>query len=308
MLVQPTCNILSNVYTHLQVNVTFFRSGNCLEETKSYVASLDSTLSQTFTDQTSTNNTASNLQLSVDPNGNLVTILATWINTTIVIRRYADLLSVTLQVPGHLAFESDGLCRGCPAHAYLNVTQFNYRMTASDCVDESNAATFNCFIHGEVSNKLEFNSILNSTYSDICVYSLWRHNSTDNSVLSFIRAVSDDARRLIDHGFVPARPYPVIDPGDTGDPADSSSTTTDSSSTTTDSYINPHGSDETTTSIADTTTTTTTGSTHVTRETVDSDQFSSATSLSCGHQRAITTLLVAALCTVFVVRAIAILR
>ena len=59
------------------------------------------------------------LQLHLGSDGSVVTILATWMNTTIVIRRLAELLSVTLQVPGQMSFDSEGLCVGCPRHQLL---------------------------------------------------------------------------------------------------------------------------------------------------------------------------------------------
>ena len=174
-------------------------------ETKSYVATLDSPLPQNFSDHSVPNNCSANLQLIVSSDSTAVSLLATWINTTIVIRKHANLLGVTVQVPGHLAFESNGLCRGCPAHAYFNVSRFNDK-ASEHCESENWSVLFLCF--NNFSNK--FNSIFNNSYADVCQYSLWRGNTTRYNELSFLVAVSKDAKLLPDRGYVPPRSYEIV--------------------------------------------------------------------------------------------------
>ena len=235
--------------------MTFYRSGSCLRETKSYVATFNSSLPHNFTDQTVPGNCSANLHLSVDADGTVASLLATWINTTIVIRRHADLLSVTVQVPGHLAFESDGLCRGCPAHAYVNMTRFNELMTLSDhCDTESTDATFLCFFG--FANRLEFDSIINASYSDMCIYNMWRGNTTNYDVLSLLIAVSNDAKMLPDQGYIPPRTYETIAHDGIVDPS------------VTDDMCNP--SRETNSTDPTNTTNTTTRAVTTTADTTDS--------------------------------------
>ncbi len=228
---------------HVQVNVTFYSSGGCLVETKSYVAFADSPLSPNFTDDTApdTNACGSTLQMNMDPNdiddtgGGVVTLLAPWINTTVVIRRHANLLAVTLQVPGHLSFESDGLCRGCPAHAFFNAKAF--ALDPNDCQGEKSNALFHCWffsqdIPGDNTNE---------TYGEMCRYTLLRANSSDYGALSFQKAVIEDARLLRNHGNVPPRNFDILERGgsdgagiinDSCNPPGPSNDTTDSIDTT----------------------------------------------------------------------------
>ena len=50
----------------------------------------------------------------------MVTIWATWLNASVVIRQQTGFLAVTLSVRGRMAFESEGLCAaGCPVHQYI---------------------------------------------------------------------------------------------------------------------------------------------------------------------------------------------
>ena len=308
---------ITNIYLHpfppsqhTQINVTFYRSGNCLGETKSYVATLNSPLPQNFTDLTVPSNCSANLQLSVDADGSVVSLLATWINTTIVIRRHADLLAVTVQVPGHLAFESDGLCRGCPAHAYFNMTRFNYLMSSiQECSTASNSVTFLCYFG--FANRRVFNNVINASYPDVCIYSLWRGNTTSYDVLSLLLAVSNDAEMLPNDGNIPPRSYEQITVGleSAGDscnppnPANSSQITTN----TIDSVTRASdSSDQTETSDSSLTTTTmqSTPSKHASDMTtlaeVGSDNISSST---CTHQRVSTAgVLTASILLAFLVR------
>ena len=77
-------------------------------------------------------------------NGSLTTLLAPWLNTSIVIRRAFGYLMVSLQVPEPLSRASavDGLCsRGCPTHA-LSATDLS--TLAAGCSSAKQAALINC--------------------------------------------------------------------------------------------------------------------------------------------------------------------
>ena len=100
----------------MQVKVIVNASGTCNPERRLYVAVNNMPLPDTFTEADNGN---TSLQLHVDDSGTVASILAPWINSTIIIRRISGFLSVSLQVTGHLAFESEGLCTGCPRHQYI---------------------------------------------------------------------------------------------------------------------------------------------------------------------------------------------
>lgn len=176
--------------------MTFHEDCNCLRQTKSYVAT-DFLLPQAFTDHTAPNNSNSNLQLLVNSDGSAVSLLASWINTTVVIRKYAELLGVTVQVPRSVAAESSGLCTGCPAQGFFDVLELNDQLTIdSDCTDENVAVVTNCFFGFSRTTRPEFYGINDASYADVCIYSLWRSNSSSSEVLSFLGAVADDANIL----------------------------------------------------------------------------------------------------------------
>ena len=191
--------------------MTFYENRYCLRQTKSYVAT-DSLLPQAFTDHTVPNNSYSNLQLLVNSDGTAVSLLASWINTTVVIRKYADLLGVTVQVPRYVAEESGGLCMGCPAQGFFDTLEFNYQLTIdSDCTDENVDVITNCFFGFSRTTRPEFYGIDNATYADVCIYSLWRSNSTGSEVLSFLGAVTDDANVLPNvQNIATPTPPPII--------------------------------------------------------------------------------------------------
>lgn len=268
--------------------MTFYRSANCLGETKSYVVTLDDDpLPQNFTPQYVPNNCSANLQLIINSDGSGVSLLAMWINSTVVIRKHANHLGVTIQVPGHLGFESDGLCRGCPAHAYFNISQFNEE-TSERCEAENWSVLYLCFTG--FSNRF---SIYNASYADICSYHLWRGNTTSHEELSFLLTVSNDAQLLSDRGYVPPRTFEIVSLSNLPITNDLCHPTRQ-----------PNAS-VTTIELTDTTDRTTTYSTtqRVYSETDKPTLNASTTSASLDHQRRSTrSLWIAAIFTAFVVR------
>lgn len=186
-----------------QVNITF-SPHLCSPQHVTYFADSSLPLPSTFEDDSTPRNTNSPLQLTV--NGNVASILATWLNTTIVLRQYAGYLSVTVQVPGMLAFESEGLCTGCPAHTQnINISTevVAYRQR---CPEASNKATLHCYLDGGVVNVPEFAFVDNASYREMCIFDALRAESLQ--VLSLVNAIARDAVALPPIGTVP-RQEPV---------------------------------------------------------------------------------------------------
>ena len=185
-----------------KINVTFY-AHSCNMVARSYVAEVSSPLPSDFTPPiTEPDGSTASLPLQLLPgsNGNVVTLFATWLNAVIIIRQYAGFLSVTIQVPNELSYESEGLCTGCPQHMYVNITHLNSQIV-STCGSDSFRAHEYCFNHGGVVNQDHLINVVNNSYFDACVYSLLRTNKSAN-VLSVYKAIADDAK-LMHVTFVP---------------------------------------------------------------------------------------------------------
>ena len=174
----------------------------------SYVATNESPLPLTLTNGLTPNNSNSALQLKHTTNSSVITLLAVWINTTIIIRQHGNALSVVIQLPGDLSFHSEGLCRGCPRHAYFNVTEKNNEVR-SHCYQQNEDAVFRCFFQPELLNRGDFNEILNDTYHDYCEFDLHTTESIDSVAL--LKAIGHDSGLLQDRGFVPVVIVPTIE-------------------------------------------------------------------------------------------------
>ena len=204
-----------------KINVTFY-AHSCNPVARSYVARVSSNLASEFippfvapdnftsaVTTTATRSSASSsspLQLISNSNGSVVTLLATWLNTTIVIRQYASFLSITLQVPGEISYKSEGLCTGCPPHMYINITHFNNQIK-SNCSDDETRALLSCFVNGGVVNQDNLVDVTNNTYLEACVYSMFKTKSAE--VLSMIKAVAGDAMLLVNIGDSPTPQQPT---------------------------------------------------------------------------------------------------
>lgn len=200
-------------------------SAHACSEQKSYVATNDSPLAFSFTDTTIPDNPSSPLQLNVSDGGMVVTLRALWINTTVIIRQYSNFLSATFQVPGHLSFESEGLCLGCPRHAYFNVTSFNNGVR-DHCGTANDDTLYNCFVYGGVTNRFELS---NDTYVDYCTFDTYKTESLDT--LSLMNGIANDAELLSDFGIVPIRPEPSVPPFLTLPPLETTSSEVETTST-----------------------------------------------------------------------------
>ncbi len=126
----------------LQVNVTFFN--HSCSKGRSYIAE-SNTLSYTFSDGLAS---TSALQLRIDNDTTSASILATWLNVSVVIRSYSQYLSVTIQLPGKFIFDSEGLCNGgCPDHSIVDATAYTTSQ-AEECVEDNQRAGHHCFAAG----------------------------------------------------------------------------------------------------------------------------------------------------------------
>ena len=132
----------------------------------------------------------------------MATIASNLLNVTVIIRRYANHLSVTVQVPGIMILTTDGLCNGgCPHHTYRNITNFINRFAnpeTSECFSDHNTATFHCFTY--IGNGRTF-GLTNSTYTEVCQFDmLWEKNLR---MVTFINATVRDALLLPNVGSPP---------------------------------------------------------------------------------------------------------
>ena len=206
------------VFHFFQVNVTF-SNHPCFEHTVSYVADVSS-LSTCLTSQDNTtcpslpNQTVAtsldSLQLTVS-NQTVASLLAPWLNMSIIIHRVNGYLSVTLQVPEPLSRRNDvsGLCStGCPAVTIQENTSLpNYK-----CPPDKLAAGLICLSLESVvqlydSLQEQDRSI---RYSEPCRYDLvLTHNL---SLVSLYEALAKDALQLPD---VTTLTIPTTDPTQT---------------------------------------------------------------------------------------------
>lgn len=167
----------------LQVNVTFLPHP-CSPEAVSYVAST-SLLPTSLPDGAY----APFLQLTVE-NGTMASILAPWINTTIVIHRAFGYLTVTLQVPEPLTREREvgGLCSdGCPAFTRVHTPVFG-----NGCPEFAQQALMKCL---DLSNVQDLPSY-NTPYTQICGYDVSKTH--DVFLFSLFEAYAGDALLLPD--------------------------------------------------------------------------------------------------------------
>ena len=130
------------------------------------------------------------LQLTVE-NETVATILAPWINTSIVIHRAEGYLSVTLQVPEPLSREHEvtGLCsQGCPAG--FEVADEAISLPEYKCSGNKANTSIMCL-------ELMLPSFSPSSYTKLCVYDiLLTHNVS--LLLSLYKALADVALMLPD--------------------------------------------------------------------------------------------------------------
>ena len=166
-----------------QVNVTL-HSHSCFPHSVSYTATVQEDLPHTVP--------GLNEQLLTVTNGTVATIIAPWINTTIIIHRSQDYLSVTLQVPEPLTRSSDitGLCsEGCPTG--FEVSDTDVEVTDYMCADNRLSVLVMC-----LTLDLTLPPVGSMTYTKLCAYDILLTHNLD--LLSLYFALNEDALMLPD--------------------------------------------------------------------------------------------------------------
>lgn len=126
-------------------------------------------------------------------NQTVATILAPWINTTIIIHRIDGYLSVTIQVPESLARKNDvtGLCSdGCGAGLQVSDVLPEYQQR---CPHNYLSTSVMCLALGITPPRQTESGPL---YSQLCSYDLMLTH--DDTLLSLYQALGEDATRLPD--------------------------------------------------------------------------------------------------------------
>ena len=164
---------------------------DCFQQTVSYVAT-GSSLPESIPGLTDPE--SSPLQLTVEGQS-VATILAPWINTSVIIHRIDGYLSVTLQVPEPLsrAYEVGGLCStGCPYSFDVG----GLSLPEYPCTTDKITTAIRC-LRINTTNELAQVVLTGShSYSQLCTYdTLLTHNVT---LLSLYLALGEDALRLPD--------------------------------------------------------------------------------------------------------------
>ena len=189
-----------------RVNVTF-HAHECNPTARTYTVSNSEVFPSNFM-PSQPDNSDSPLQILFGEDRSVVTLLDTWLNATIVIRKYMEFLSVTLQVPSEVSLASEGLCTGCPSHMYINISTLINNLYPSLCPEVNTRVLNDCFDHGGVANIDELLHIMNNSYLDACVHSLFKIGRTLD-VLTMFNAISNDAQLLVNGGVDP-RTLPTI--------------------------------------------------------------------------------------------------
>lgn len=223
-----------------RINVTFHEH-ECNPSARTYAVNNSEPLPSDFV-SSQPDNSDSPLQILFGEDRSVVTLSDTWLKATVVIRKYVDFLSVTLQVPREVSLASEGLCTGCPSHMYINITTFN-NLYPPLCPEVNNKVLGDCFDHGGVANINELVHIMNNSYLDACVYSLFKIGRPLD-VLTMFNAIADDAQLLVDVGNDPTTlptipttlPLPLVDTSTQSTPITNSPSTMEVSAST--SYHN----------------------------------------------------------------------
>ncbi|XP_019849579.1 PREDICTED: uncharacterized serine-rich protein C215.13-like [Amphimedon queenslandica] len=247
------------LYTGLnKVNITF-RSKDCtLGATFNYIATADSPLP----DDVSSSNSAvkdiySPLEVNVDSSKTTASILAPWLNLTVVIRKEGEHLSVVLRLPADLVDESEGLCQtGCPSFMHYETSQIR----SQSCSNDSWNALIQCSRF--LLNFDPRNTAQSATLTQLCQTDVIYTNTY--SIISLYRGIAQDLLALPRTGaYITPEPYPP----DNGINIHNGTITT--SSSTAPSVIHPSSTDKpltTNTLISSSEGWTLTTSTHATQQ------------------------------------------
>lgn len=174
---------------------------NCFQQTVTYTATT-AALSESIPGLAASD--SSLLSLTVE-NQTVATLLAPWINTSIIIHRIDGYLSVTIQVPEPLAREDDvtGLCSdGCVAALQVSDDLPEYKKM---CLQNYISASVMCLALGIPTPRSD-----GQLYPQLCSYDIaLTHDST---LLSLYQALGEDANRLPDITQIPTVTIPPDTP------------------------------------------------------------------------------------------------
>lgn len=150
----------------LQVNITL-RSTQCtFGATFNYVASAGSPLpSDISTTDATIRSLYHPLEFNIDGSKTTASILAPWLNLTVIIRKVGDQLSIVLRLPADIMDESEGLCQtGCP-----NYMQYNRKKILNkSCSSDSSKALLACSVTAGLLNFFTSKPAVSSTMAELC--------------------------------------------------------------------------------------------------------------------------------------------
>lgn len=150
----------------LQVNITL-RSTQCtFGATFNYVASAGSPLpSDISTTDATIRSLYHPLEFNIDGSKTTASILAPWLNLTVIIRKVGDQLSIVLRLPADIMDESEGLCQtGCP-----NYMQYNRKKILNkSCSGDSSKALLACSMTAGLLNFFISKPKVSSTMAELC--------------------------------------------------------------------------------------------------------------------------------------------
>lgn len=184
------------------------------------------------TDQQIVQSVHNPVELNLNRNKTVVSIIVPWLGLTAIIRRHNSHLSIVIQMPAKLAAESEGLCTtDAPTHSKYDANEVaNQNCNASDYGIATQACGTN-FI-GIVSQQ----TVL--TYSYSCIYDILQAASYE--LLPLYLAIWRDLEALPSQGIhITPNPYEPTEPPSSTSSTSSTSPTTSSSTSTTNTPTIP---------------------------------------------------------------------
>lgn len=134
------------------------------------------------------------LEFHINPTKTMASILAPWLNLTVIIRRHHNYLSIVMQMPADLLDSSEGLCHtGCANHTQNNIN----KLKQSSCNSDVSLSLRGCITAGLL-NVIPSESQLSLLLTHICQFDVLKNLTY--SVLSILKAVANDYILLRDFG------------------------------------------------------------------------------------------------------------
>ena len=222
----------------LQVNITLQDFKCSREATINYVATAtDNQLPPKFSsDEYVKVKLLDPIDFNINEDRTIATILAPWLNLTIVITKYGDNLGVVLRMPADLGRGAEGLCSSsCPSHASLDEVD---SVKEESCYHDTNSALYGCAITADLYSILSGQvgddvHTISEPFVETCQFNVLQ--SLSYSVLSFLRAIAKQysllpnvAPDITPEPFDPDLTFPPVEP----DPTSTAGTSTTTVSTT----------------------------------------------------------------------------